>query len=182
MKRGVFLVVILVAAAALAPAQQFVAPWGPPVPGVEEGATLWAVGFWADAVGLGLMAGAGPAFSLSYEAGMSLFTLGLSSMLFVGNPCAQIGLTRHHDALVERGYDVPMENRNKSRLLSRIALGLGGGSAALGIVSAVTDSTGLGIGAIVVGGAGAIVEIVNFYLFRLNWVKDMKLAAGLQVP
>ena len=86
MKKAAFVLLVVVVVAAVAPAQEeggFVAPWSPPVPDVEEGAVLIPVGFWADVVGIGLIAGATPAFSLSFGAGMTLFQLGITSLVFV---------------------------------------------------------------------------------------------------
>lgn len=182
MRRAALVLLVVVVVAAVAPAQEdggFVAPWSAPVAGVEEGALLIPVGFWADAVGIGLIAGATPAFSLSFGAGMTLFQLGVTSLVFVGNACLQIGMTRHHEALIERGFDVTDEYLRKSRLLHYISLGCGGGAVLLGIGAAATDSLGLAIASIVSGAAGAGVEIFNFYGHRRNWGLDMKEAAGV---
>jgi len=181
-KKAALVLLVLLVVVGIAPAQEeggFVAPWSAPVPDVQEGALLIPIGFWADVVGIGLIAGATPAFSLSFGAGMTLFQLGVSSLVFVGNTCLQIGMTRHHDALIEKGFDVSDENLKKSRLLHYISLGCGGGAVLLGIGAAVTDSTGLAIASIVAGGAGAGVEIFNFYVNRRNWGLDMKEAAGV---
>ena len=184
MKSRILLVVvlILVAVSALAQEKEEIAlPWAAPVPDVEEGAQLIAIGFWGDVVGIGLIAGSSAAYSLSFGAGQTLFELGLTSMLLVGNPCLNRGLTLHHEALVARGFDVSTENMDKSRRFSRIALGCGGGAVALGIAAAIGDSLPLAIGSILVGGAGAVFEIINFYKYRPAWVTDMKVAAGLTV-
>ena len=103
-------------------------------------------------------------------------------MLFVGNPCLQRGLTQHHEAAEEEGYTIDVVNKDKSRLLSTIALGCGGGSLACGILAIVTDSLGFAIASNVFGLGGAIVEVVNFYVFRRNWGLDMKAAAGIALP
>ncbi len=185
MKSKLMLAVLVCLIVAWLPAQEegtFVPPWRAPVPDVEEGARLIAIGFWGDVIGIGLMAGSSAAYSLSFEAGQTLFELGLVSMLLVGNPCLQRGLNDHHDALVARGFDVSTEYRDKSQLFSRIAMGCGGGAVALGIGAAVAQSTGLAIGSIVVGAAGAVFEIINFYKFRPAWSTDMKVAAGLVEP
>jgi hypothetical protein len=197
MKRIVVIVVLLlVAVAIVAPAQEKgepaappaseserpAMPWDAPVPFIEEGAQLITIGFWADAVGLGLIAGAGPAYSLDVGVANGLFGLGFVSMLFVANPCLQVGMNRHHEALEAQGYDVSEVNRNKSQLFSRISLGCGAGSLALGIISAITDSFGVAIASNLVGVGGAVFEIINFYVYRRNWGIDMKVAAGLAVP
>lgn len=179
------IVVVLLLGAVLAPAQEeqtFVAPWSAPVPDVSEGATLFAVGFWGDVIGLGLVAGAGAAFSLSPGAGSALLSIGFTSMLFVGNPCFQLGLSAHDAAVEDRGFTVSDDNRRKSTLFSRIALGCGGASALLGIGAAASSSLGLGISASVVGLTGAVFEIINFYNYRPAWVADMKEAAGVSIP
>lgn len=181
-KAKMLIVVVLLLVAVLAPAQEeqtFVAPWSAPVPDVSEGATLIAVGFWGDVIGLGLIAGAGAAFSLSPGAGSALTSLGFTSMLFVGNPCLQLGLTAHDAGVEERGFTVSDDNRGKSTLFSRIAIGCGGASALLGIGAAGSSSTGLAISAAVVGLTGAVFEIINFYNFRPAWAADMKEAAGV---
>jgi hypothetical protein len=185
MRSRILSVVLVCFVAVWLPAQEeetFVPPWRAPVPDVEEGATLIAVGFWGDAIGFGLMAGSSAAYSISFGAGQTLFELGLVSMLLVGNPCLNRGLTDHHDALVARGFDVETANRDKSRLFSKIALGCGGGAVALGIGAAVTDSLGLAITSLVAGATGAVFEIINFYKFRPAWYTDMKVAAGLVEP
>ena len=146
---------------------------------MEEGAQLIAIGFWGDVIGIGLMAGSSAAYSISFGAGQTLFELGLVSMLLVGNPCLNKGLSDHHDALVARGFDVSTENMEKSQRFSKIALGCGGGAVALGLGAAVAQSTGLAIGSLVVGAAGAVFEIFNFYMHRPAWSTDMKEAAGL---
>ena len=185
MRTRLILVALVCFIAAWLPAQEaetIALPWAAPVPDVDDGAQLIAIGFWGDVIGIGLMAGSSAAYSLSFGAGQTLFELGLVSMLLVGNPCLQRGLNDHHDALVARGFDVSTEHRDKSQLFSRIALGCGGGAVALGITSAVVQSTGLAIGSIVVGAAGAVFEIINFYSFRPAWATDMKIAAGLVEP
>ena len=157
-------------------------PWSAPIPDIEEGSTLITVGFWADVIGIGLITGGGAAYSISSGVANTLIGLGLTSMLFVGNPCLQIGLSKHHAAAEERGFVVSGVNRDKSRTLHYIALGCGGGSLLLGIASIATGSLGLAIASNVVGFGGAVVEIVNFYIFRRNWGLELKAAAGIEVP
>ena len=185
MKRATVLAVALLVSIASLSAQSGSTrsmPWSPPVPDVPEGRGLIAVGFWGDVIGIGLVAGGGAAYSFDAGVANALIGLGLTSMLFVGNPCLQRGLTLHHDAVEGRGYTVSPVNRKKSRLFSMIALGCGGGSLALGIASMATDSFGLAIASNVVGLTGAVIEIINFYVFRRNWGLDMKQAAGLAAP
>jgi hypothetical protein len=177
-KNVLVLAIVLVAAAGLS-AQSM--PWDPPVPDVEEGKTLIAVGFWADVIGLGLIAGGSAAYSLDVGVANGLIGAGLTSLLFVGNPCLHIGLTRHHEAAVERGFTIDVVNKNKSRTLHLVALGCGGGSLVLGIAGAVTSTFGLVIASNIVGIAGAVVEVVNFYIFRRNWGLDLRAAAGIEV-
>ncbi len=184
MKRRVLtvLMIVLFAGALFGQSGTFEPPWGPPVPGVEEGTKLFAVGFWADAVGIGFVTGASAAFGISFGAGVTFYNIGVTSLVLVGNPCLQVGLQQHHDALVAQGIPVPTANRDKARTLGQVTLGVGVASVGVGLAAAVADSTALAITSIVAGGVGAVMEIVNFYVFRRNWVADMKEAAGLPVP
>lgn len=175
----IVLVAVVVAALPAQDATEFVPPWEPPVPGVDAGATLIATGFWADAIGLGLIAGAAPAYSLGFGVGNGFFGTGLSAMLFVGNPCLQIGLQQHHDALVAEGFDVSTENRDKAHRFYRVSLGCGVASLALGIVATGADSAAPALVSLLIGSVGAGFEIYNFYVHRLNWANDMKAAAGI---
>jgi len=178
-KKHVLAIVLVLVASALTAQEEVTVPWAAPVPEVEEGARLIAIGFWGDVVGIGLIAGAGPAYSLSFGVGQTLFELGLISMLLVGNPVLQRGLHEHHDALDARGYDIPTANMERSDLFSKIALGCGGGAVAVGIGAAIAQSTGLAVGSILLGATGAVCEIINFYKFRVAWADDMKVAAGV---
>ena len=185
MKKAALSLLVLLVFAAVAPAQEqggFVAPWSAPVPGVDAGTGLISIGFWADVVGLGLIAGAAPAYSLGIDVGNGFFATGLISLLLVGNPCLQIGLQQHHDALVAQGFEVSTENQEKSRRFHYISLGCGGASLAMGLVSIGMDGYGLTLASFVVGAVGAGFEIFNFYIHRRNWGLDMKEAAGIAVP
>jgi len=184
MRRIASLAMILILVAAVLGAQESgrsAMPWDPPVPGFDAGSTLIAVGFWADAVGIGLIAGSSAAYSISFDAGNALFGIGLTSMLFVGNPCLQIGMNQLHAQIVSQGFDVPTENRDKSRLFSRIALGCGIGSFTLGMVAIGVESVAPAIVSLLVGTTGAVFEIWNFYVHRQNWEADMRTAAGVPV-
>jgi hypothetical protein len=175
------LVVVLVgllAAPVVAQEEAVAMPWAAPNPEVEAGASLIATGFWGDVIGIGLVTGAGPAFSISVGAGATLFNLGVVSMIFVGNPCMQSGLGQHHDALVALGYDVPTENRETAEFYSTVSLVCGGASTALSVVALVADSLEFGIASLVVGTAGAVFEILNFYGPRRDWNSDMRVASG----
>lgn len=177
------LVVILLAVAIGVPAQEetFAAPWAAPVPDVRDGAMLIGIGFWADAIGLGLVAGSSAAFGISAGAGATLFELGVISMLLVGNPTLQLGLQAHHDALAERGIAVSDEYQIKSRRFGVVSLACAGGSILLSIGALAADSWELGIAALLVGTTGVVFEIFNFYGHRLNWANDMRQAAGIAI-
>jgi len=156
-----------------------VMPWHAPIPWIDDGSNLITIGFWADCVGVGLIAGAGPAYSISFGAGNTLLGLGLISLIFVGNECLQIGMTQHHDALVAQGYNVSTANREKAELFSRITLYCGAGSVGLGIIGLIAQSPALAITSNIVGAGGAILEIINFYVHRRNWGNDLRVAAGI---
>ena len=102
-KRAVLILVFVLSAVSVSAQSELSLPWDPPVPDIEAGKTLIAVGFWADVIGLGLVAGAGPAYSLDAGVANALFGLGFTSMLFIGNPALQRGLSAHHEALEEQG-------------------------------------------------------------------------------
>jgi hypothetical protein len=155
-------------------------PWEPIVPGVEAGARGIAIGFWADVVGLGLIAGAGPAYSLGFDVGNGFFGLGLSSMLFVGAPVLQRGMDQHHEALLAMGYDVSEENRARSRRFTRISVGCGIASFTLGMTAIATDTFAPAIVSLLVGATGAGFEIWNFYGHRQAWAAHMREAAGVE--
>jgi len=178
MRTRLILVALVCFIAAWLPAQEaetIALPWAAPVPDVDDGAQLIAIGFWGDVIGIGLMAGSSAAYSLSFGAGQTLFELGLVSMLLVGEPLSSARAERP-----PRRTGCP--RGDKSRRFSRIAMGCGGGAVALGLGAAVAQSTGLAIGSIVVGAAGAVFEIINFYSYRPSWANDMKVAAGLVEP
>jgi len=187
MKKNLFVMLILTVVVVVAPmsaqeSQAFVAPWGPPVPGVEAGKSLIAVGFFAEVIGFGLIAGASAGYSVSYDFGSALMGLGTVSMVLIGHPLFQLGLGQHHDDLVEQGYLVPDEHRLKSRRLGLIALGCEGGAVVTSILALATDSLALGITSFVLGGSGMVIETINLFGNKRNWIGDMKHSAGLEFP
>jgi len=152
-------------------------PWDAPIPDVPEGAGLITVGFWADVIGYGLIvAGGMTSGSIDFEIGVAMFNFG-SLSLTIGNICLQQGLTTHQKGAIAKGYTIiETKNAKIAGTLSFWALLAQGGGVGAGIAAAILESTELAITSFVLGAAGAVVEIINFYIYRKAWGEDLKKA------
>ena len=151
-------------------APQFMFPWQSPNPDGNIATPSIAVGFFMDAVGLGLFAGASAAAGFSYGATIGLYAGGC--VLFTGGAVLMtLGVDKRHRTLEDMGYTITTTHRSLSKTLGWVTIGCEVG--ALGVLAAVGDSLAGAIIAVIIGGAGATVEVVNMYLIRRLWLADI---------